>query len=1397
MSPISIFTTFSSLHRANQEIYLLPTHTVSRSIPRCPLNMDTCAAKGAADPFREAYNAVRGLGLTLGGFMEGCLKSRDDRIRQATANWAKYSPERSYGPTRLAEAVMDNVRESADGAGVDALSINLLRLAVPAINAELKLANRVPALKSAGMIETMCQGGTNELVMLSDTFERHLPILFGLLEFLMPDTEQESGSDTEDEEESADGSDDEATELHEAAQLPENATNGSARALTKVQCAKVVVMSVMLAQRNKRMNALQAMLGAMLVFSYAPKSIHTLLNRLSLSTSRSTSYRHLGQACQHSQTAITSTMADTERVKVLLFDNIDIYLRVGDRITASNRLVNLTSRTLLRLPSAFKASNISADKLQPFMSARSLGMKDIEGDPHFLQRAVMLQVAKELRQLLKEQADQSGQSQPSQSSQPGDGGVPSRSPQRRPRYNWRPAQALRLLDQVISSLFKAHTIDAVKPDKWDAKPLPLLEENEGSMRGTLAVLAESARGLGIVEATPGSQSSSSTLSLPPRRRFDVLPAGGTLLVAGDLKTHRNVAAAMETRREYADEAERLSWHHPVWAIFKMHFSPDKVGYEVSLERVRDGLCGGKAALRAEEPSYNEAWQLIRQTFAGRIRQLAQTKLPRHRRLESWLPQSTEEVMELLKDVEQSIDGRSVAAAIRENNTLGAHARLFFRDAVLGLELDDACRHGDVGRILETTKFLALGFAGAGKHIYAEACLDDIWASRVLETNTWRTLSAARLINRSRESASFYGVDLYQEHINRELQRVDLTHGVDTAVHRLRTVYSTAAEVSRATRERHSTLLTSNSRLTRKKQAVKDVERVRAFAELDKLFSARQEQRLPSEDTTVTVDADTIPLRAVDLLAGRLQKRPISDMLTLGYSALAKSGLRRWQGKTSDEERHDALLAEEVARDEEQENNDTLPTGDMADDVDREAVLRHRAWSRRTERLLCDDDHDHALPVATSMPGYATLMPHLATSLLEDATTMPGPVAYNPRICRQSKSRSPRFCRSALVCTDGGGACRWIDVAALGSGKRCIGCGWNGAPQGAQHACAFVSPPSLTYAEGRRRMKISGRFWHSFARAGRERIEVERKEIVHPIAPASWRSKARLVTLALPIRRKRILEVAREAPLNNEIDARKIDSHAQCLSAYNDTHCTLPHFLEHFLTSSSAVVPRDALDRRVKAPREQSPLSVFRAKGGTVILAGLDAPVVHDMCLVEDDARNALGEAAFAHCVTDGTVEQQHFGRNEDESHSACFDSGKSVGVKLLRAAAVSDGVRIDRYRTDPCGLEFRGLEKREGKRMPPPIATAWAPGQDGPGPRAKRQQRSFEIEEHCRSYGRAWLAECRVQLLIRSVVALAKRSEVLPLLVLGAGRAAEGAQGQWHRAGRTRIDVRPLIVLEL
>ncbi|CAD6891561.1 unnamed protein product [Tilletia caries] len=271
-------------------------------------------------------------------------------------------------------------------------------------------------------------------------------------------------------------------------------------------------------------------------------------------------------------------------------------------------------------------------------------------------------------------------------------------------------------------------------------------------------------------------------------------------------------------------------------------------------------------------------------------------------------------------------------------------------------------------MLAAQKFLAIAFAGVGKHQYSQACLDDIWAHKVLPADTWRTLAAARLINRFGARESFIGADLYQEHLNKELQRTDTTHGAATVVARLRDSFSAVCEISRSLHGAHAYLFDENGNLERESKFVKDIERISNLAQQDRLLDARQDRL---SDATLAQRAAQRPKEnaagvpsGIDLLADLVSAKCGDDALERGLWYLRARGLRRWTKVRKAWDRFDGLPSSDDDKDHQNETSfdpskdvEMKSLDDMEDDPDvfsdgdiqsSERDHRHQAWLRREE-----------------------------------------------------------------------------------------------------------------------------------------------------------------------------------------------------------------------------------------------------------------------------------------------------------------------------------------------------------------------------------------------------------------------------------------------------------------
>ncbi|KAE8218941.1 hypothetical protein CF319_g7271 [Tilletia indica] len=389
------------------------------------------------------------------------------------------------------------------------------------------------------------------------------------------------------------------------------------------------------------------MIGVFLLFQQAPASVHCMLQHLGISISRQRSIDPLRQFNEKSLLRARALTADTSRVKVLLFDNVDIYIRTFQQnILHSNILLNLAMRTLLVLPALFHQSDVSSEHLKTLRQARRLTMENLAGPEsgNFMDQLCRIQVAESLLVISSRQ---------------------SRAPQKK--------KVVEIVREDLKCLRASHSLLCLAPEATTTIALPLLDVDEGSTEGVAELLEDSALLLGVLESSSSTDIESTSASnfdvaatapevsigvqesietvpvcddvqsmstessveycLPPRLT-SVLETDGILLAVGDLKSHRTVESAQSIRSQHDTKEERLEyvqslfapWHlvlNWVYAIFKAHFAKEGVGQDVALERCRDALRRSRTLLREEEPSFTEAWTLIKDVFAGRVQNASQ------------------------------------------------------------------------------------------------------------------------------------------------------------------------------------------------------------------------------------------------------------------------------------------------------------------------------------------------------------------------------------------------------------------------------------------------------------------------------------------------------------------------------------------------------------------------------------------------------------------------------------------------------------------------------------------------------------------------------------------------------------------------------------------------------
>ncbi|KAK0523097.1 hypothetical protein OC834_006030 [Tilletia horrida] len=570
----------------------------------------------------HVQQAMRDVDISFTEFVEEFLDNSSGHFTPILSNWTAYREGRAFGPLRLLQGVCRLLERTAGTTARSAFYTGAIALMEEPLHREMRRAGQIAALSSNALVNNAEACHDNQLDEVKALLSQNFPLATAMCGCLCGIAERntkevveaiDTDNDLDHQEALAAGQATEGVEL--TASEPKQSFHPS------------MMLAIALNCRNNKVNRLQAALGLMLRFQRASKQTHTLLNRLGVCTSLDAANRHLSLIQQASVDCAQQLMKDSSRVHVLLFDNLDLYVRVRPgRVATNSHLVNLTTRTLLQLPASFAADAISAQSLAPLNEERALSEAEITGNGAYLRQAGGLFLALELLRAVD--SEQSA--------------------------GRRREKTTALLRTVIEESRDSLRIDELEPEKWDLAPLPLLEVNEGTTTGCLAVLEDTSVMLNVLKDGNDDQGERNDGNDPEAdegdtylwdgdwanteddarslERTNVLPEGGTLVVVGDLSTHRNVESGLKSRSRHRKREERLDyfrstfapWHvhlNYIWAIFRVHFSSDKQGYAASLQRCRDALRRGKAALRQDEPSYNEAWSLIRHVFSGWVKRI--------------------------------------------------------------------------------------------------------------------------------------------------------------------------------------------------------------------------------------------------------------------------------------------------------------------------------------------------------------------------------------------------------------------------------------------------------------------------------------------------------------------------------------------------------------------------------------------------------------------------------------------------------------------------------------------------------------------------------------------------------------------------------------------------------
>ncbi|KAF9342745.1 hypothetical protein BGX26_006923, partial [Mortierella sp. AD094] len=233
------------------------------------------------------------------------------------------------------------------------------------------------------------------------------------------------------------------------------------------------------------------------------------------------------------------------------------------------------------------------------------------------------------------------------------------------------------------------------------------------------------------------------------------------------------------RRSDVSPYARLEWMEPLIQLFhiQMLFSgtlvnnyyggesmaPGSLGFYISLlKRKRVGLV---------KQDFHAADELLRHSFEALVMRLWMTEFNCEKLEDLDKLLGTMNTLTLEDKINSGVDNITSAWLDRlrlmtDNNVLSKNSAFFMKDMVLYIELSDAIKAGDIGRIEEALKLLTVIFqAGQTKNYALELLHLHCLLNHGSNAERKEAIMSSWLINTTGKENGWIPADLYQEHNN--------------------------------------------------------------------------------------------------------------------------------------------------------------------------------------------------------------------------------------------------------------------------------------------------------------------------------------------------------------------------------------------------------------------------------------------------------------------------------------------------------------------------------------------------------------------------------------------------------------------------------------------------------
>ncbi|KAG0195881.1 hypothetical protein BGX28_000430, partial [Mortierella sp. GBA30] len=250
--------------------------------------------------------------------------------------------------------------------------------------------------------------------------------------------------------------------------------------------------------------------------------------------------------------------------------------------------------------------------------------------------------------------------------------------------------------------------------------------------------------------------------------------------------------------------DRLEWAIPVMQLFHLQMvvcgmllrtyygtiaTPGSLAFNIA------NL--GRKRLNADMPCYNTADEFLRHTFDAMVRRLWEVELgceslEKYRELHLATQKPADAHAFLVNKAKSIQDKYFVNSDLLKERFANANvnAALFMRDMLVYMELCDAIKIGDVGRVQESLKILAIMLqAGATKNYAQELLRLNFAINHVWSEGRKKAIFSSWLINTQGKENGFIPADLYQEHNNLLVKNLHAPKGSNMSWDSMKDLYS--------------------------------------------------------------------------------------------------------------------------------------------------------------------------------------------------------------------------------------------------------------------------------------------------------------------------------------------------------------------------------------------------------------------------------------------------------------------------------------------------------------------------------------------------------------------------------------------------------------------------------